>query len=392
VSDFYFRQGVDFVFSHPGDAAVLLLKKLRFFWTSPELSNDKFIHFFWGITGLGKVPLPGFWLVTPLAILGAILQWRRRRELAALYLFLVLYSAVVVAFFVIARFRLPVVPVLIIFAAFAALHMVELFRINKQRLLAYCAVLALLAAAVNHNAYAFHKRKPVHETISRYTLGSAYLQSGDKESAIEEYELARASYWTHRDPGYELIAADVNSKLAALYYERGNCEKTVEVMDGVRGGEERTIAAMTMQAECLLRLQRFNMAVFVYQDILRFIPGYPPALIGLANVYESTGQLDKAESTLTTVVRRPDGVNLPALIALARVHLRQGKTAEAIAEYTEISGYEGYEGWALVVIADIYIKTGDMEKARQALDRAAVHLPEGDPTVIRLKNLLEINR
>ena len=58
-----------------------------------------------------------FGLLVPLAALGIVSTWSERRRLTPLYLMLAFYAASIVAFYVFARYRYPMVPLLVVFAA-----------------------------------------------------------------------------------------------------------------------------------------------------------------------------------------------------------------------------------------------------------------------------------
>jgi hypothetical protein len=92
VSDYYFKRGLKWMTSYPEDATAHIFKKFRAFWSGPERANNKFIYFFWNLAGMKYVLLPGFWLIAPFALLGAVLQWRRRRLLSALSVCFVLHG------------------------------------------------------------------------------------------------------------------------------------------------------------------------------------------------------------------------------------------------------------------------------------------------------------
>jgi len=166
VSDYYFHRGIAFITSQPSKAFRLVLRKLRMFWTSEERSNDKFIYFFWDLSGMGKIPLPGFWIVTPFALVGLVLQWKRRRELSLLFFFLLLYMLGVVAFFINSRFRLPVVPVLIVFASYFIHYLIVTFRTDRTRFALSLLLLAALALCVNYDYFTIRKSRDNHLAIS----------------------------------------------------------------------------------------------------------------------------------------------------------------------------------------------------------------------------------
>ena len=58
-----------------------------------------------------------FGVLAPLALLGVLLTWNQRGRIWLLHLLLVLYMASVVMFYVVARYRFPMVPFLVLFAA-----------------------------------------------------------------------------------------------------------------------------------------------------------------------------------------------------------------------------------------------------------------------------------
>ena len=118
VSRFYFRQGLRYWAEQPGGALGLLLHKLVLFWTPRELGNNKDPHFFTDrFTPIVRLLPLSFIVIAPLALAGVVLRWRDWRALMPLWGFVVVYTAGVVAFFVNSRFRAPIVPVLLLFAA-----------------------------------------------------------------------------------------------------------------------------------------------------------------------------------------------------------------------------------------------------------------------------------
>ncbi len=141
---FWFREGMSFVTAEPVAWIGLLGNKLRHFWNWYELPDNldygvlqRFSPLLLALNGvapprsLPTLALPaggGVWLpvrlhllstfgtLAPLGILGAILAWRRRRDLLPLYVLLFGYMGTVMLFFNFSRFRVPVVPILALFA------------------------------------------------------------------------------------------------------------------------------------------------------------------------------------------------------------------------------------------------------------------------------------
>jgi 4-amino-4-deoxy-L-arabinose transferase-like glycosyltransferase len=310
VSDYYFRKGMEFILTDPAKSVPLLAHKFYLFWAAGERSNNKYIYFFWHQSGMGKVPLPGFWFVGPLALLGGVLLWPRRRELSLLYLFVLAYTLAIVAFFVNDRFRVPVVPVLAVFAGYAIVHLCGAVRGNKPALWKALPVLAVCAAAVNADLLRFAENKIDEDALSHYTLGNAYLSRGDTEKAIAEYEEALDRYRRYKRPGFLIVARNVEYNLGRLYWSKKNCAQAIPHLEKVGGSDQYAVLALEMLAECCANEKRYENAIEAYSMILRAVPQNRKAKLGLARAYRLSGDLDRAGDTLQEIVAsapRPGG-------------------------------------------------------------------------------------
>lgn len=321
VSDYYFRKGTEFILTDPAKAVPLLAKKLYLFWAAGERSNNKYIYFFWHQSGMGKVPLPGFWFVGPLALLGGVLLWPRRRDLSLLYLFVAAYTLAIVAFFVNDRFRVPVVPVLAVFAGYSIVYLWNAARANKSALWKALPVLAVCAIAVNADLLGFAENKIEQDALSHYTLGNAHLNRGDTEKAIAEYEDALERYRKYKHAGFLLVSRNVEYNLGRLYWSRKSCAQAIPHLEKVGGSDQYALLALEMLAECYTNEKRNENAIQAYSTILRAVPQHRKAKLGLARAYRLAGDLDRAGDTLQELVAsspRPGG--------------RAQETPEALAE------------------------------------------------------------
>jgi 4-amino-4-deoxy-L-arabinose transferase-like glycosyltransferase/TolA-binding protein len=386
VSDYFFRRGMAWIQARPDAAAEHFLYKFKIFWSGPERANNKFIYFFWNLAGMKYVPLPGFWLIAPLAILGGILQWRRRRKLSALYLFVLLYMAGVVAFFVNARFRLPVMPVLIVFAAYAVHYLILTFRQKDFRAIRAAIILAVAILLVNIDYMAFAQVRAYSTAFSHCTLGNTYMKTGHRETALNHYERAWQLNEENPTEAFELIARDITYNMGLLYWERGLCSRAISALKKVGMSYDGTADIYTLNAldwlgECYLKKSQPTEARDVYKEFMRLAPDDDRAVAGMARVYASVGDLETAERMLKSVVDPTAAVHVPAYIALAEVQRDLGKTDEAIESFKMISKYAGYEKEGLVKLAELYQKTGDIDAAIETLQQAIVYFPPGDQTV-----------
>lgn len=381
VSDYFFEKGRRFMRENPDEARRLMLKKARMFWGAGERANDKYIYFFWHLAGMKYVPLPGFWLVAPLGILGGFLLWRRRTELSMFYLFVILYSIGVIAFFVNARFRLPIVPVLSMFAAYGAVYMVDAFRRQSFGVVKALLVLAAAAALVNSD-YLYQKQMRTYsEAFSNYTLGNAYLKMGLKSTAMAHYTRADEIARAYPNEAYRFIEREVNYNLGALLWEQGMCSRAIEVLERVGGSDDFAKRALDCLGDCYLKRRDVANATRVYEQLLKISSDDQRGITGLARALALTGEFAKAEAMLAQIVDPRHAVYPPSYIALAEIQRAQGKTDEAIVSYTHISKLAGYERDAFVALAELHRERGEWDAALRAANQAALHSTPNDTAI-----------
>lgn len=150
ASSFYFARGAAFWKEHPVEAVGLYARKLYLFFDGPEIPRDTDLGAMrsssWVLrvlTTRGPPWLPDGLLV-PLALVGVVACWRARRP-AVLAAFVGIQALVVAAFFVTARYRVPSLAILAMFASAGMDHCLASLRSSTTpaRVLPVAAVLAL---------------------------------------------------------------------------------------------------------------------------------------------------------------------------------------------------------------------------------------------------------
>jgi len=190
----FFRRAFRDIAAAPGAWVNKLVKKAWLVFAAEELEPNNDINLYRGeswllralILRLGPLWFP-FGLVAPLFVLGAV----TRKPGAGAWLvfgFIAAYATSLVLFHVRARYRLPIAPVMLPFAAAGALWVVEQWKVRNATALA-AGLLGLLAVAVLVNApiadVSFAHRFPTH-----YMLGKSWLIGGQDMKAVQEFERA----------------------------------------------------------------------------------------------------------------------------------------------------------------------------------------------------------
>lgn len=126
-SRWFLAQGLQFWTAHPIQAIGLYLRKLWLYFHAAEIPRDTDLYEFRsGSRVLRALVGPRrFWfpdgLLRPLALVGIASSVRERVRLAWPLLFVALQAAVVAMFFVSARYRVPALPMLVLFAVVGAI-------------------------------------------------------------------------------------------------------------------------------------------------------------------------------------------------------------------------------------------------------------------------------
>jgi hypothetical protein len=151
-------------------------------------TEDQYAYENWSHLLRILTPVLHFGVLGPLAMLGVCMTWTQRRQVWVLYLLAVSYAASVACFYVFARYRFPLVSVLVLFAAAGLVELVALWRAKQFAKLAGCAVIgAAIAVPLNWRLIPEdHIRATTHSNLG---VSLAKLP-GRMEEARAQYEQA----------------------------------------------------------------------------------------------------------------------------------------------------------------------------------------------------------
>lgn len=358
VSGYWYRRGWNFILGHPGAAARLGFKKLVLFWDRFELANNKDIYYFARMSPVYRaLRWLSFGVIAPLALLG---MWvSRRKPVAALLIgFVLSYMGTVIAFFINARYRLPVVPCLILFAVAGAAWLGERFRRRDLRgLVAGVAAVAVLAVFVNVDFYGTHvgDRAQTHNT-----LGLANARMGRYTEAIREYERA-----LELSPGYSEAYNNMGRALEGL----GRNEEAGEAYRAAAERDPSNAVARNNVGAFLMRTGDLDSAERWLREAIALDPERPEAHANLAAILAARGDLVGAESEYRSAVEaNPDFKE--AWNALGELLETMGKAPQAIAAYSRAVAIDPSYVKARNNLGVVLALTGQYEEAAVEFETA----------------------
>jgi tetratricopeptide (TPR) repeat protein len=262
VSTFWVREAVKFVQSEPGAWLTLMARKAALVWNRTEFvdTESQASYEEWSPLLRGLAYVGHFGVLVPLAVLGVLATWHHRSRLGAYYAMAITYAAAVVMFYVSARYRLPLVPFLILFASAGLAALPSIVRTaGRARIASAAAVVVVVAIITNRPLLSADLMRATTET----NLGVALQMDGRLQDAEVRYRRALAL-----QPDYAPAHANLGMALVAL-------QRSDEAIDSF----QRAIAAGLHTAEiydnlgiALTRVGREDEAIAAYRDSLQLNP------------------------------------------------------------------------------------------------------------------------
>src|ERR1051325_5877873 len=358
VSDYYLHLATDYIREHPMAWLRLTLKKILMTWNAYETGDteDYYLYVERSVLLGGLDKFLHFGVLSPLAVAGVALTWDHRRRLWPLYLWAVLITVATAAFVVFARYRAPLIPIVIVFASTAIIRIEELLRARDiRRLIAPLLIAGCSAVMMNWPVYLPRRTQP----DSYINHASALAQQSRFDDALTELEKALRlnpfdlSAWITR--GSMLI--DMNrteNSLAAYHRAEAISPDDQEVLVGLVAANlaaerfkdaaeysRRALAhdaddarAKTGLATAPARSGQSRAAIELFNEVIRSRPNHVDAYINLGATYMTEGRVDQAIQCWETALRlSPDNIN--ALQNLASVEMSRGhyKRARELLEH-----------------------------------------------------------
>lgn len=218
----------------------LQMVKTAYFFAPFEMPNNASYSYFRLNCPLLRIATLSFYSVSPLALLGVLVSWRRRAVFAPLYFFLASGIVTTIIFYVIARFRAPFMPAILILSACGLCWLVEQVRTARWGRVALAVL--LLAAGLGVNAAASFQDEDLVRPQDYLISIQGYLSRGLEVEALEEAERGRRIF-----PGF----AEFHKAAARIYLRQG---RSMEALRAFREALARDPSDPESR-EMVLRLQ-----------------------------------------------------------------------------------------------------------------------------------------
>lgn len=364
VSAYWTERAMRFIRTQPGKWLALMGRKWLLTWNAFEIADaeDLYLYASWSslLAALGLVL--HFGVIGPVAAGGIVLTWRRWRDLWLLYALLLTFATAVTLFFVFARYRFPLVPVLLIFAGAGVVEGVARIRAKRWRPLGV-AVVAVVVAAVVMNWPIFNAAQ--QKAVAHYNLGTALADREQYAEAIHEFRKSLA---------YDASQSATHNNLAnTLRMMHRPQEAMDEYQEAVRL-QPQNAAARFDYATFLMQQGKYADALTQFRESQRYDPDYPEVylqqtlcLLQFDRFAEAIGVLREGRAALPDDVRIMN--SLAQLLSTApRAADRNGAEAVQLAE-TAARMTQFKDPRVLDTLAAAYAEVGRFDDAVKAARR-----------------------
>lgn len=361
VSSHYFRKGTAFAAGDPGAFLALTGRKALQLFSSYEVPNVKDPNFYRARSPFLSAPfLLGFGVAAPLALAGLL---RRRRRDESLFLFTGgVYALSVLLFFVNARYRLPLVPVFIVFAAAGLVRLARAIGTDRREAARLAVILVPIFLFVNWNPLV----RSTEPSQACFNEGWASQKGGDRATALEMYSrIPPESHW---------FAPALNNR-AVLLLNEGNVNDALAELLRAVDADSTYFDAWSNLGRVYYEADRYGEAAYAFEKAAGLWPEDPAYRTNLGLARKGAGDLEGA------VAAFEDAISIDRSSSRARTHLSEilvalGREREALPHLEQLVREEPGNGAAWYYLGLVRERTGDRAGARTAWNEAILMAPD----------------
>lgn len=384
ISSMLIRDTMDSISEDPKRALALLGKKSLLVLNAHEVTIQDNINFWKRFSWFLRLPFLGYGILAPLGIVGILLCLRQIRRCYYLYLMAGVPIVTMIILFVLARYRLPAVPFISLFAAKALIDIVEAIKKPRYVKLFVLIAIMILSALVVH--------RPIEDLNVKLHEGSAYASYGKYLSETGRHEEALVEMTS---------AVELEPDNAAIYLERGFVLETLGRLSGALADyreasrlDPDNLMYSIRLAGLALTMNRIGEAEKCFRDILTRVDKLDPvpditmpasfAYIGLGQIELDRGNDVAAESAFREALRVEPN-NPEAHYALAVFLSKKPEQAEEALSHAALAVQIKPSAKHLSFLGWMHFQAGRLEKAQTLLKKAQGMKPNNPLIAERLR-------
>jgi len=322
VSAYWQHRAIDWIRQHPERAAFLVARKALLLINGVEAADTEDPYTYAESSAVLQltISLVNFTSLAPLAALGVWITWRDRRKHWLIYLWPFVYLCGMLPFFVLDRYRYPVVPILAILGG-AAIGNVRRWWI-ASRVWAKIAAVGSAGLAIVGCSWPIQSKSQM-QALTNYNVAGALQAAGRVDEAIVRYRRAINLF-----PQF----ADAHSNLGILLAAQGDHDGALNEYQTAARLDPNLIGAEVNMGIELAQRGAYDEALRVLSHAVLVDPTNPSAHYNLGLVLVVHGDTEKARQSLATAIQL-DPTNADAQNNLGILLAQNGDLKAAIEHF-----------------------------------------------------------
>ncbi|MBI4845876.1 MAG: tetratricopeptide repeat protein [Candidatus Omnitrophica bacterium] len=374
VSSFWVKKTRDFIFKAPGKFLGLLIRKFYYFFNAYEIPENQSIYFFriWSsllqvlVFANSFISFP-FGIICPLALLGMAVSFRKEKSIILLFLFILAHFLLMMIFFVVSRYRTPIIPYFVIFSVYGGLWFLKNPKNMKlkSKTVLICLFMFLFFFC---NSKLFGV---ADEDTSRwfFNLGTAFRYKGENEKARKSF--AQALKLSLNDP-------DIRYNLGVFDLETGKYDDAIKNFLLSIERDPLDSAAYANAGVALMKKGNTDEALIYFKKALEIDPMDIGAMINISAAYLENNLLNDSQNWLEKA-KALDNNFAPVYNQLGIIYEKTGNNALAESAYLKAIELKKDYFQAYYNLGTFYENNGNPEKAKSMRAQAMtlLHLEQG---------------
>ncbi|HEX4824759.1 MAG TPA: tetratricopeptide repeat protein [Candidatus Polarisedimenticolaceae bacterium] len=413
VSSYWWSRAFAWIRAHPGDWAALFVRKIAYTWNRAEIADTESLEVHASASPvLGALTaILGFGTLVAFAVPGMVVAWRAKPRPLLLYAMLFPFSIAVAVFYVFARYRFPMVPLLILFASAALVSGLDWIRDRKRRVEAPVAAAVAVGAILGLMPPMVPPQSSMR--LAEMNLGIAFAEIHEYENAVASFRraiaLAPRVAQAHYELGRSLVAlgriddaqkelqaavdldprsADAHDELGALLVRRGDPAAAEAQFKEAHAIDPQRPTTLANLGSVALKQGRAAEAAEWYAQAIALAPAIAGYHYGHAVALIDAGRADEAIAELRETIRL-DPASAAAYDDLGVTLARGGDLAGAERSFEAAYRIDPKRTSSLINLGGIAASRGENDRAADWYRKAIAVEPHLTAARLNLALVLE---
>ena len=367
--DFFSDKAFDYIKNNFGDWIQLMLKKTLWFFNAHEFPRNFNVYYFAEFSFITKYPILNFAAILPLALAGMFFGFKKsipffKENLNRLLLtaIVLIYSFSIVLIFIAARYRLPIIPLLIIFASAFLVLLYDKFQEKNFKMIGIGLGITMVLFFFTQKKY-FEDEYSFHASpvFTRVLIANTLQNAGRSEEAKSYLEDA-LKLPTDESTDEALF------ELGHFYRSRDKIKAEELFMKAVKLDTTNYKAWNSLGFDYKME-GKFQEAIGCLQKGISAAPCFPELYLNLADCYLIRKNMDSAVVILESYYKNCPSPHPNISTPLGKIYMDVYKNIEKAKKYYEESVLypQGEEISAETFnrLGSCYFQLGEKQKAKE---------------------------